>query len=246
MTQKGMVFDIQRFSLHDGQGIRTSVFLKGCPLRCSWCHNPESWESESALFHDVVRCLKCDSCAGSAAECPSGALRNVGRLMDADEVMAEVMTDADFYEASGGGITLTGGEPAFQPGFSLELLQRAKAEGLHTTIETCGYADYEIFARMRKLTDLFLFDIKAGASDYHRLTGGSGEIVLSNLRRLLDDGAQVRLRVPLIRDVNITPGLFKTVLDFAYAKPGPLGVDLLPGHSLGKSKTTHLRRVRSR
>lgn len=239
MSETGVVFDIQRFCLHDGPGIRTSVFLKGCPLRCAWCHNPESWNAEPETLVDEKKCLACRDCGQRPDSCPSGARVTVGRTMGVGEILDAVMQDRDFYEESGGGITLTGGEPAFQPGFSLALLRAAKARGLRTAVETCGFADFEVFRSWLPYTDLFLFDIKCAPADAVRLTGRSGEPILANCRALLNSGARLRLRVPLIRGLNISPALFSLVLELARQASG--GVELLPGHNLGRSKQRLLR-----
>ena len=182
--KKGLVFDIQRFSIHDGSGIRTTVFLKGCPLRCVWCHNPESLEKEPEVSFVPAKCIGCGCCfktcvqgghvlrdgrhilvravckrcGACAAKCPSQAIEVIGREMTVADVIAEVVRDKPFYETSGGGMTLSGGEPMAQFGFSLALLQAAKVEGLHTCVETSGYGSKKRFLELRHFVDLFLWD----------------------------------------------------------------------------------------
>jgi len=200
----GMVFDVQRASLHDGPGMRTTVFLKGCPLRCAWCHNPESQRHDAEISFDPGRCLACGDCAaacpqdrhrlvdgqhrydrdgctrcGKCAEaCPSLALEPVGRTMSVAEVMAVVRQDLGFYRDSGGGLTLSGGEPAMQAQFAAALLAAAEAEGIDTAIETSGHAPWPAWELIRPHCRLFLFDVKAEADRHRELTGVPLEPIL--------------------------------------------------------------------
>ena len=179
---KAIVFNIEKFATHDGPGIRTVVFLKGCPLRCMWCHSPESWSREIQRY-------------------PDGTV--VGREMTADEVLAEVLRDRDFYEVSGGGLTVSGGEPLFRADFTAELLTKARRAGLSTAIETSGYAPDAAIDALLPVTDLWLYDIKGLDPEKHRAhVGVDNATILRNLRRLDAQGAKIVLRCPMIPGVN--------------------------------------------
>lgn len=258
----GTLFDIQPFSIHDGPGIRTTVFFKGCPLRCLWCHNPESWDSGNELFFAPGRCIACGACAQScprsahemrngthrivrkrctvcgrcARECPSGALRRIGRRASAGEILAEVMKDREFFRDSGGGMTLSGGEPAAQPDLAAALLQGARAEGIHTCIETCGACEPAVLDRLQPLTDLFLFDIKADPERHRRLTGVPLEPILENLERLHNRGARIGLRLPLIPGINDTEAHFRNIAAVARRLTSLESFHLLPYHPLAAGK----------
>lgn len=264
---RGRIFDIQRFSINDGPGIRTTVFLKGCPLRCLWCHNPEGISSEPALSFDPAKCIGCGAClrvcpqqahrmegdrhvldrerctvCGACAEqCYAGALEIVGREIAAGEAVDEVLRDRPFYQTSGGGMTLSGGEPAYQIDFTMALLSLAKAEGLHNAVETCGFAPAETFDRLLEATDLFLFDLKAGSDERHReLTGVPLRPILAALRRLHDAGATIWLRLPMIPTLNVTDAFFRTIAETVGDLPGIRKVQLLPYHPLGAGKHARL------
>ena len=206
----GTIFNIQRYSIHDGPGIRTTVFLKGCPLSCWWCHNPESqkygvqlvlWKErcigcggcnsvcpEGAIsgggFPPVIDSEKCSGCGLCAEECPAVALEMVGKTVSSDYVMKEIEKDLIFYDQSGGGVTFSGGEPLMQPEFLAELLEKCKARDIHTAVDTCGYANWEVLS-IAGLTDLFLYDIKHMDDLVHtRTVGVSNRIILENLAKL--------------------------------------------------------------
>lgn len=258
----GIVFDIQRFSIDDGPGIRTTVFLKGCPMRCRWCHNPESWSDKPELGFLPLRCISCGEClrvcpkgahrlsdgkhiidrklcagCGICAEhCYAGALEIVGKEMAAEQVIGEVQKDSEFYMHSGGGMTLSGGEPTSQIDFSVALLEAARHDCIHTAIETCGCCDTVILERLIPVTDLFLYDLKADPNRHKELTGVPIKPVLDNLCFLIGKGANVRLRLPLIPGINDTKEHLSQVIFFIQNYPTIQGVDILPHNSLGKSK----------
>lgn len=211
----GIVFDLQRGALHDGPGIRTTVFLKGCPLRCAWCHNPES----QAFAPQTGR---------------SGKV--YGRRMTVAEVMAVVRRDRAFYASSGGGLTLSGGEPTAQFDFCRGLLVAARAEGIGTCLDTCGQTPWEKLSELAPWVDVFLFDYKAtGAETHRRLTGVDGGLIQGNLERLLARGARVVLRCPLVPGANAGPEHEAAIDDWARRFPG-LEVERLSYHSWGEAK----------
>ncbi len=265
---QGMIFDIQRFSLHDGPGIRTTVFLKGCPLRCAWCHNPEGVSFERQLWFTASRCIgcgncfrvcpahahltdakglhlldreRCTVCGKCAADCSAKALELVGREVTVEEVLAVVERDRAFYEASGGGLTLSGGEPLAQIDFAEALLRAAKTAGLHCVVETCGQVPTESLERILGYADLFLYDIKETDSARHkRYTGVGNELILRNLRMLHDKGAKILLRLPTVPGVNDRPKHFEGIARLAHSLPHLLGVEVLPYHALGLGKRDRL------
>jgi glycyl-radical enzyme activating protein len=259
----GRIFEIQRFSIHDGPGIRTTVFMKGCPLRCLWCHNPEGIVSQPHLSFLPKKCIrcgyclqacaqgahgfvddahvldreKCIVCGACAQECYSGALEIVGRDVSVEEVMATVERDRPFYKVSGGGMTLSGGEPTLQIDFCEALLQAAKGEGLHTCIETCGFSPYDRLERLLPLVDLFLFDLKETDTDLHRRhTGAGNKLILDNLRRLHDSEAHLRLRCPIVPGLNDRADHFDALMQIAMELHRLEGIEIMPYHALGMDK----------
>jgi pyruvate formate lyase activating enzyme len=265
----GVVFDIRRFSIHDGPGIRTAVFLKGCPLRCWWCHNPEGLSAAPEVVWRGERCTRCGACS---VTCPEGALawdgdapqldparctlcgacadacyaeaREVlGRRMTVDQVVAEVERDCAFYEESGGGVTVSGGEPLAQPEFLAELLERCRARGLHTAVDTCGHAPWATLDRIRPHVDLFLYDLKLLDDERHRrYTGVSNAPGLANLQALVAAGHDVVLRVPLIPGVNDDPESVGGIGAFVTSLPRAVRLEILPYHALGAAKYARLGR----
>lgn len=203
LAPKGMIFDIDHFSVHDGPGIRTVVYFKGCPLRCVWCHSPESQSLHAQPLRIAARCQKCEQCAGQG--CPHGAWTICGREAGVDEILAEIMQDKVFFQTSGGGVTLSGGEVLFQSEFALAILECLHAEGISAVVETSGWGKWEDLASLSPVTDYFYYDIKSLSPEKHlRFTGADHHIILENLQKLsqLRDGKGIVLRVPLIPGHN--------------------------------------------
>ena len=263
---KGMIFNIQRFSIHDGPGIRTTVFLKGCPLNCAWCHNPESKSYARETFFDAQKCILCGACVGvcergarsiadaspsldrerciacgSCAEvCPTCAAEICGEERDTESIMSEVMRDEAFYRTSGGGMTLSGGEPLLQYDFSLSLLREARRLGINTAVETSGYTDRDL-SEMAEEVDLWLFDLKHTDSALHReFVGVSNEKIIRNLRYLDSLGASIVLRLPIIKGVNMTEEHIDAVGRIALELRRVVGIDLEPYHPLGVDKAERI------
>jgi len=264
---KGLVSDIQRYSLHDGPGVRTTVFLKGCPLRCVWCHNPESKSCRSELFFTPGLCIDCGSCdevcenggprvnlsrraSGDSAcvlclrcghACPSGAIQQVGREMTVEEVLDEVEKDRVFYEESGGGLTLSGGEPMTQFNFTREILQGARSRGIDTCLETCGIGSAENYEAILALVDLFLWDVKDTDDSRHiQNTGVSLKPALDNLAGVDARGGKTLLRCILIEGVNLTDEHVDGVARLFSRLSNAVGVEMLPYHPFGGSKFERL------
>lgn len=256
---EGVVFDIQRYSVHDGPGLRTNVFLKGCPLRCAWCANPESQNLQPELMLAAHNCMTCGQfetpcpvCwdrAGSAnirieelgerpAVCPTGAIHWVGERRTAGAVMQEVRRDAPFYDRRGG-LTLTGGEATMQPAFAEALLRLARAEGIHTALETSGQTQWPVFARLLPHLDLLLYDVKHIDSEVHRrFTGLDNALILENLRRIAALPApQLIVRVPVIPGFNADAASLNAIAAFVLSLGHRVSeINLLPYHTLGKAK----------
>jgi pyruvate formate lyase activating enzyme len=258
----GLIFNIQKYSIHDGPGIRTTVFFKGCPLTCPWCHNPESRGRQPFVYYDRDRCLGCEACvracpedalsrngsgivtdaarckthAACADACPAEARRLVGRRVTVDELLGEIERDRTFYEQSGGGVTFSGGEPLLQWKFLVDVLAACGKRGMHRAVDTTGYCEPEVLDRVAAETDLFLYDIKLMDPAQHRqLTGVPLEPILDNLSRLLARGAKVRIRVPLVPGVTSDESIARTAALLA-SLPEVDGVNLLPYHRPAKDK----------
>ncbi|MGI5935987.1 MAG: glycyl-radical enzyme activating protein [Oscillospiraceae bacterium] len=239
----GTVFNIQRFSTHDGPGIRTTVFLKGCPLRCFWCQNPESQSREPVLMFNKKLCRGCGRCR-QGKTCPTGARTVAGQEMEAREILQVVLRDRAMYKNSGGGLTLSGGELTMQPGFSLELLRLAKEEGLHTVIETCGFCKWEILKSLLEYTDLVYYDIKCLDPEKHRQgTGVDNALILENAKKAAET-ANLVVRIPLIPGYNDSNEEVAALARYARDVLNLAGdqVELLKYNNLGESKLEHLGR----
>lgn len=262
----GTVFNIQRFSIQDGPGIRTTVFLKGCPLRCLWCHNPESHSTRVQLLYRPARCVGCGACVAvcktgahkildgihafdratcitcgaCAAVCAAEALELCGEIKTVEEVLAVVRRDKPFYGADGG-MTISGGEPLFMPDFTLSLAKAAKDEDISVCIETAGWGDFENIAALIPYVDLFLFDFKVADETAHKhYTGVELAPILENLRRLDAAGGQIILRCPIIPDVNLDTAHFDGIAAVAATLSNLKEIHLEPYHPLGLSKLAAL------
>ncbi|MFC1734834.1 glycyl-radical enzyme activating protein [Candidatus Hydrogenedentota bacterium] len=263
----GTIYDIQRCCIHDGPGIRTTVFLKGCPLNCKWCHNPESKSKGKQLSYSPDLCISCGSCVEAcpadahsmkggvhsfdprkcirnlscAAECPSLALEIIGRFVNASEVIDEVKRDLPYYQTSGGGMTLSGGEPMMQAEFTKSLLEMARAANIHTCVETSGYSAAESFREIVSLADLFLWDIKDTDSERHeKNTGVVLDSIMKNLELVDDLGGATHLRCVIIPEINLFEEHIGRVASIYKSLHNCQGVTLLPYHPLGTSKYERL------
>jgi pyruvate formate lyase activating enzyme len=266
-----MVFNIMRFATHDGPGIRTAVFFKGCPLSCHWCHNPESQSFRPEVLYFEERCRHCGECVAECPEhaivqtddekpssllrdvcrrcghcaevCQAEARRLAGKRVGLDEVLREIEKDLIFFEESGGGVTLSGGEPLAQPRFAAALLQACRERGIHTAIETCGYARPETFRSVALLADLVLFDVKLMTAAAHReYTGLSNTGILQNLEELLAQGRAVTVRIPLVPGINDTAEEVDRFARYLGRFRG-CRVELLPYHRIGAAKYARLGRT---
>ena len=238
---EGIIFDIQRFSVHDGPGIRTTVFMKGCSLRCGWCHNPEGLRMEPQVQFFEEHCIGCGRCGGSRTlenvdKCPAGAMKRVGEKVDPERLLEEVLADLDFY-GNDGGVTFSGGECLLQTEFVAHMLKMLKAQGVTTAVDTCGNVPWENMEKALPYCDTWLYDIKCADPETHRrFTGSDNGRILENLERLGRTGANIWIRVPVIPDCNDDPDEMERIARIAAATPGVSRVTLMPYHTLGKSK----------
>jgi pyruvate formate lyase activating enzyme len=225
---KGLIFDIRRFSVHDGPGIRTTVFMKGCPLSCWWCHNPES---RLASCETYIESHKLDGIEFRQEDI-------IGREYDSTELMKHIEKDLVFMNESEGGVTFSGGEPLFQPEFLEEVLGNCRAHNIHTAIDTSGHASRDTVERIVHLTDLFLYDLKMMEDDHHqKYTGVSNKLVLDNLRLIAESGKRLWIRLPVIENVNDQPENLHATSEFLQSLPGKVEmINILPYHTIGKSK----------
>ncbi len=262
----GTIFNIQKFCLHDGDGIRTCVFLKGCPLRCIWCHNPEGLKKNPDLLFEPKKCSLCGKCTrlcdnrriengslyidreactacGSCSKaCANGANEISGYGISAEKVVEEALRDKIFYDTSGGGITVTGGEPSYQPEFTLEILRLAKMAGISPAMETCGIGSRKFYSEAASLGTTFLYDIKCISSERHKqLTRADNSNILSNLEFLMKKNADIIIRLPMIPGCNDSDEDITLLAEFLSKRKGMYRyAEIMPYHSLGTAKAGRL------
>jgi len=264
---KGSIFDIKRYAIHDGPGIRTTVFFKGCPLRCTWCHNPESWDSAAQLWYRAGRCIRCGRCVavceqhaislrdegpvtdvakcvrcGRCVEtCLAGAREIVGRDMTVAAVVDEVAKDTIFYDESGGGVTFSGGEPLMQPEFLVTLLDSCRQLDIHTAVDTTCHADPMVVRTAAERANLFLCDLKHMDPRRHReFTGEDNRLILENIRLLSDMGKEIMIRIPIVPGFNDDQANIKMTGEFAASLGTVIGIDILPYNKGGTEKAKRL------
>ena len=267
MRDTGIIFDIKRYAIHDGPGIRTTAFLKGCLLNCPWCHNPEGRNEKPEFMWWAEKCIgckdcqsacckeaisfaddslaidkaKCDLCGDCADACPSEALKLVGEEMTITRVLNVIEKDRAFYDQSGGGVTLSGGEPLVQPDFSLSLLKACKERGIRTAIDTCGYVDSEVLVRISEHVDLFLYDLKLIDEENHRrFTGVSNKFILKNLKKLSENRQKTIVRFPLLPGVNDDESSIREVGEYVSSLRGVKEINVLPYHRGGREKSRRI------
>ncbi len=263
---RGVIFDIKRFAVHDGPGIRTTVFLKGCPLRCAWCQNPEGLSAGIELWHFESRCIRCGRCVAvcpeealsldtaaerpvtirrarctrcgrCVAECPSGALAFDGREADSDDVIEEIAADRVFYDTSGGGATLSGGEPLAQAAFAMAILRGCRERGIHTAIETSLHVPPEVVRATAEAADLLLVDLKLADGEAHRRwTGEDNRLIRANFEWLAGRGAAMIVRVPLVPEVTATEANLRALARYVRQVDAKLPVELINFNPLARAK----------
>ncbi len=271
MQTSGTIFDIKRYSINDGPGIRLTVFLKGCPLQCVWCHNPEGIKPQAQKMYNKNKCIGCSSCVeicpenackltpegivtdtrlctvcGKCADiCPTRAMEVSGRVVTLEEIVEEVEKERVFFDQSGGGVTFSGGEPLTQPKFLLALLKEMGKRSIHRVVDTTGFAKTETLLEVSKNTDHFLYDLKMMNSKRHKKwTGVPNEQIQKNLKILADTGKKINIRIPLIKGVNADQENIEQTIAFVSTLGGPpKKVDLLPYHNIAEGKYSRLGKI---
>ena len=236
--EKAVVFNIMRYGVHDGPGIRTTVFFKGCPMSCKWCHNPESIDPKPQAVFDPKKCIKCGHCEKQPTRgCPTGAKETIGYEISAGELMAEIKKDLPFYEQSGGGVTFSGGEPLFQAEFLLAALASCGEEQINTAIDTSGYCDTGALLKAAEMANCFLYDIKFIDSEKHeKYCGAPNDIILKNLERLSETKTKIFVRIPVIPAINDDMAEMTAIYQFISVLKSVQAVHLLPYHNIHTEK----------
>lgn len=237
------VFNIMKYSIHDGPGIRTTVFLKGCPLSCRWCHNPEGINISPQTVFYPNKCIKCGNCTfvNGGKVCPTGAREVLGYDISAADLMSEIKKDLLFYEQSGGGVTFSGGEPLYQPDFLLSMLEKCEDEYIHTAVDTSGFCERNIIVKAAERAKLMLFDVKFFDEEKHiEYCGVSNKIILENLKALSETKVKINIRIPVIPSVNNDIREMRNICEYIKGYRNIVNVNLLPYHNLQSEKYKRL------
>lgn len=262
---EGVIFRIKRFSVHDGPGIRTTVFLKGCPLNCVWCHSPEGIDQKITIWHNPNVCIGCGKCTLECPEsaltlikdrkayieidrnrcnltgncvdvCPTGAISYTGSKLKVSEIISEIEKDKTFYDNSGGGVTLSGGEPLYQPQFSAGILKACKGQKIHTAIETSLFSDWETVEMISKYTDLFLIDLKiSDPAEHKKYTGKTNSTIRENFRKLAKSGTDIIIRIPMVNKITDTQDNLEKISDFVKEVRSDIRIEKVPFNPLAEN-----------
>lgn len=266
---RGKVFRIKRFSIHDGPGIRTTVFLKGCAMRCAWCHSPEGLKDDLEIWHDKTSCIACGRCVESCtngaltlvkddhnvkidrklckvkgdcvSNCPAGAMQFTAKEMTTEEVVAEIEKDRIFYETSDGGVTLSGGEPLFQPDFSASIFKECRKRGIHTAVETCLFGPSCVLDKFIEDIDLFIVDLKILDQEKHfKFTGHENKLILDNFKILALTGKEMRVRIPLVKNITDNPENINAITGFVHSVNTEIPIEKIKYNPLARNNYERL------